>query len=179
MTKIIEALKEFPLIDKKIARNRRQLDGYSSIVLVGDDMKPFDLPFGDMAKQQLEVDALLQSTRDLTIRHGNLKRRLSLTNATVMVTISGETKSITEWIAFRQSGASYLLHAQQALTNSAAEAQVHSRQTDTSSGFKTHRFFSEKERNDEIERLTDLVGSVDSTLEIVNATTDLLETPKN
>lgn len=169
--KIIEALKELPLIDKKIQKNIAQIQQYSSEA----DNGHMDLPFGTADEQAKEVASLVQSTNDLADRSANIRRVLSLTNATVAVEISGVTRSITEWIAYRTNGFSHQIRALQAMNDSIAKANLNKVGFDEEKGVRIARFYNEKDRNEKTAALEALQGQLDARLEMVNATTDLVE----
>lgn len=170
--KIIEALKELPLIEKKIQKNLSQIQTYSSNLNKGDDT---DLPFKSEGEQQKVVDALLQSTRDLVKHKAQLRSQLAVTNAQVKVTIDTMTATIAEWIEYREGGLEKIIAAHNALNDNTAQNLLKTTPVDLQKGVRTLRFYDEAKRNEEIERLQDIKGKIDSSLEMVNATTDLVE----
>ena len=172
--KIIEVLKELPLLDKRIAKKTALIQQYSSDLKIGVET---DLPFKTKEDQQKEVNALIDSVRDLVARKGKLRRILSVTNAQTMVKIDFMELPITDWIEMRQGGISALVNAQKALNDATAQRKINelAGRVDLSQGVKTIRFFEEKQRNDTIEKLTNILESIDAHLEMVNATTDVVE----
>lgn len=172
--KIIEALKELPLIEKKIEKNNQLTKKYSSALVVGE-IGQFD--FETEEKQRVEVSALIQSTNDLLDRKAKIRRALAITNATVKVTINGVTRTITEWIEYRQKGIDAQIQAQMALDvfNGNQQLDLMQGRVDVGAGVKLVRFFDEKSKNDEVSKLQDLKAAIDPQLEMVNATTDLVE----
>ena len=169
--KIIEALKELPLIEKKINKNMGLIHEYCADV----DNGQMSLPFGTIQQQRKEVDALLQSTKDLVARDAVLRKNLALTNATVKVDIGSEWHSITEWIALRTRGIDNKIKMWGMLGDSVARTKLNSVPFDTEKGIKIVRFYDEKTKNEQLERLEEIKGQIDSKLEMVNATTDLIE----
>lgn len=170
--KIIEALKELPLIEKKIEKKISDIRKYSSGL---DRAEDTDLPFITVEKQRIEVDALKQSVKDLVNRKAKLRTNLSMTNAKTKVTIDGMTLTISEWIEYREKGLSNLIRAQEALGDFTAQDLLRSTHVDLQKGIKTIRFFDEKAKNEEVIRLTAIKDNIDGRLEVVNATTDLIE----
>lgn len=168
--KLIEALKELPLIEKKVARNVEKLREYASAV----DNGKVDLKFSTEALQRKEIESLLQSSNDLANRADKLRRAIALTNANTNVTIKGETRTILEWISFRRNTFQLRLSALQALSDTASTQQMRNTPVDPAVGIRVVRFYDEKNKNEKIEDLHNLYDAVDSTLEIVNATTDIV-----
>lgn len=168
--KIIEALKELPLIQKKVAKNIQQIQQYSSEA----DNGHMSLPFGDDAKQAAEVAALVQSTHDLVKRSATIRRALAMTNATVTVGIGSKVRTISEWIAYRDSGFANQLNALRALNDTVAKGNLNKVGFDEEKGLKIARFYDEKARNEAILAIEEIQGQLDARLEMVNATTDLV-----
>jgi hypothetical protein len=168
--KIIEALKELPLIEKKIRSNQSKIQQYASYAThVGPE-------FVDADQQKREVDSLVQSNKDLLSRWLNIRRVLNLTNATVQVTIEGKTLSITEWIAFRNTGGNLLISTYSSLNTSTSDNHFRIRQAEVKDGdVGIRRMYDEKKKNEAISEVEDILDKVDSSLEMVNATTDLVE----
>lgn len=169
--KIIEALKELPLLEKRIEKNIALIREYSSDLDRGDET---DLPFVSKEAQKKEVDSLIQSTEDLIKRKGSIRRALAITNSSIDVEINGMKLTITEWIEMREKGLSRLVHTQQALNDSNAQQKLQRTQVDLQKGVRTLRFYDEKERNDKISSLLEIQGMIDARLEMVNATTDMM-----
>lgn len=168
--KIIEALKELPLIDKKIESNVKQLREYSSDLQQGE-VESF--AFGDTKKQKAEVASIVQSTEDLVKRKQLISRALALTNAQTVVAIDGEQKTITEWISFRDSGIAALQKAYSALCDNNGGSKIQRTQVDPVAGVRVVRFYDEKSRNEKLVELENKRVKIDTTLETINATTDL------
>lgn len=170
--KIIEALKELPLIQKKIDKKISEIQQYAS---AGSDHEE-SLAFGSVKAQEKEVDSLLQSVNDLVNRQAEIRKNLAVTNASIRIEINGLTMSISEWIAYRETGIDNLLRANQALNTTAGQKQLQQgANNDIEKGVRLVRFYDEKEKNDAHEALVELRSKIDSTLEVVNATNDLVE----
>lgn len=169
--KIIEALKEMPLLEKRINSNVEQIAQYAA----GNDIGNGGFVFETAERQRQEVAGLLQSTQDLVDRRAALRRKLYITNTQVMVTIEGQTKTITEWIEYREKGAQLLINAYSALNDNRALAQIRTIQYNPEAGIKTVRFYNESDKNAKIQEITKIKDQIDAKLEIINATTDLVE----
>lgn len=169
--KIIEALKELPLLDKRIEKKISQIAEYAAFVDNGHE----ELPFKTEAAQKGEVDSLVQSCHDLVARSAQIRRQLAVTNTSVEVEIGGEKRTIAEWIYYREAGMGARSRAVQSLSDARAKNAIQRTQFDPEAGLKIVKFYDEKARNGEIERLTDIAGQIDARLEMINATTDLIE----
>ncbi len=165
--KIIEALKELPLIKKKINTNRQRIADYCCLYSFEDS------PFGDIGDHQKNFDSLLQSSEDLVKRYERIKLALSITNAGIKVTINNEEKTIAEWITYRTETGEIQKSIYKSLQVETAQARLRNTAVDLDKGLKRTSFYDEKKRNDNIDHVEDLLGSIDAKLEVVNATTDL------
>lgn len=171
--KIIEVLKELPLIDRKISKIVGHIHTYSSEVMEGQN---HEFTFGTAEEQRKHVDSLIQSGNDLVARRAKLRRALAITNAEVEVTIGGMTKSISEWIDYRERGMQDMLNVVSSLSVQNAQSVLRGtgNQTfDASEGIKIVRFYDEAQRNERYNELAEIQGKIDAQLEMVNATTDL------
>lgn len=173
--KIIEALKELPLLEKRIQKNNGMIAVYASDVDTGHGAERQSLAFSTVEEQRKEVQSLVQSTNDLVKRKAELRRKLAITNATVEVKIEGVTMTIAEWIEYRQHGVKNILNALSALNDNSGRQKMQSTQFDPEKGIKIIKFYDEKDRNEQAEKWSSIADKIDSSLEIVNATTDLIE----
>ena len=171
--KIIEALKEIPLLEKRIHSNIAKINEYAA----GNDTGAGGHVFDTADKQKAEVAALLQANEDLVKRRSELRRQLYLTNASVKVNIDGTEKTISEWIEYREKGFDLLQATYAALNDQVALNKVRSIQYNPETGIKTVRFYSEADKNDKINKTQALRDQLDARLEMVNATTDLVALP--
>lgn len=168
--KIIEALKELPLLEKRIEKNIELIQKYSSEVEGAGEFT-----FKTKEQQTAEVASLIQSVSDLAARRGKIRRALAMTNATVTVAIQGVTRTITEWIEYRERGYNFEARALQALNTNTAASIVRTTQVQVDIGIKPVRFYDEAEKNAKLAAITEIHGAIDATLEIINATTELTE----
>lgn len=171
--KIIEALKELPLIDKKLERNEALIREIAASVDAGTVANT--LKYATAELQTAEVAALVQSSRDLVSRKAKLRRVLSLTNATLTVTIDGETKTICEWIEYRQKGTDRLRGMYGSLNDREAFSKLSQTKIDGTQGVKVVRHYDESQKNAALAMLLELPTKIDTTLETFNATTDLVQ----
>lgn len=171
--KIIEALKELPLIDKKLQKNAQLIATYAASVDAGTVYN--SLKFPSVEAQTTEVNALLQSTESLVQRKARIRRALAITNAATSVTIGGHTRTITEWIEYRASGINFISDAYSKLQETNAANDVRNTKFDGTQGIKVVRHYDEKAKNEKLTQLMEIQSKIDTTLETINATTDLIE----
>lgn len=165
--KLIEAMKELKLIIKKMESNNEQVVKLSSIL---SNEKP--LVGSSIEDQKKEVNALIQSNEDLFDNYLKLKLAIEKTNTTTSVTINDKTLTITEWLTFRRNASEasriYLL-----VNTSAAQGRL-SRINNSDKTIEVLPCFDEKIINTKKMEMIDILGKIDWTLEVVNATTDLV-----
>lgn len=166
--KLIEAMKELKLIIKKMESNNEQVVKLSSLL---SNEKP--LVGSSIEDQKKEVNALIQSNEDLFDNYLKLKLLIEKTNTTTSVTINDKTLTITEWLTFRRNASDasriYLL-----VNTSAAQGRL-SRINNWDKTIEVLPCFDEKIINTKKMEMIDILGKIDWTLEVVNATTDLVE----
>ncbi len=168
--KIIEALKQVKDLDRKTKDILDKIQKYCA------DMD-YETPV--YQDQRAQVSQWLQSYRDLCREQGRLKYCLSRTNVNTKVTIIIEnnevTRSITEWIERRKTLCKTERQAYAALTNRGLKDM----RTQQSAGqiieCKVRYYYDPLLRD----HMMDILGAepalIDSKLEIINATTDLME----
>lgn len=171
--KIIEALKELPLIDKKLEKNNALIVSYAASVDAGTVHN--GLKFASVEEQTNQVAALIQSSEDLVARKAKIRKALAKTNATMVVAIGAKTKTITEWIEYRKGGLAALQSAYSRLKDDHVANEVRNVKFDGTQGIKIVRHYDEANRNAKLNEILELATKIDTTLETVNATTDLIE----
>ena len=169
--KIIDALKDLPLIEKKIIKNIELINKYASY---GSHV---GAAFEGESEQKKEVSSLVQANNDLVDNLLSLRKRLNITNATVEVTIEKLTYTVAEWIAFRQTGGRLLLDTYNNLNINKGSNDINTQKVNLSDGVPVAivRCFDEKSKNNNINEIQDVLDQIDATLEKVNATTDLVD----
>ena len=168
--KLIEAMKELKLIVAKISRNREETIKYSSGL-------SNEKPVFETEKAQSEyVARLIQSTEDLVKRYLDLKSAIEYTNLKTKVTIHGETRSISEWLVYKRNLAGIRHHAYQAANDSVALGRK-SKDAAALKDVQIVRYYDEAVMNAKLRNLIEILGSLDGTLEVINATTELMSVP--
>lgn len=169
--KIIEALKELPLIEKRIESNLEKINRYAAGVESGNSL---GIVFASASEQRKEVAALVQANEDLVKRRALLRRQLYITNCTVELEINGVKKTIAEWIEYREKGFNFVERTYNAMNAVLATRELQITKADPMVGAKVVFFFDEADKNKKIEANRDIRDQLDARLEILNATTDLV-----
>lgn len=167
--KLIEALKEVKLIDKKIGdlvEKIRQNSVRRSI-----ETSPYQDPVET-------IKSWTQSGVDLVHRRDKLLAAIFATNASTVVEIkiggSVLKKTITEWLLRRNNGVGLEERLFKSLTDRGLKEEV-LKQTDGSMmEIKILRHFNAEERDQRLAILMEEPSLIDSALEIVNATTEIV-----
>lgn len=170
--KIIEALKELPLIEKRIMSNVQKIATYAAGVETGNST---GAAFDSVATQRKELASLIQANEDLVKQRALLRRRLYITNTTVEVEINGVKKTITEWIEYREKGFDLIERTYNALNELNAMNELRNTKVDPTVGAKVVKFYDEAHKNKLIEDNRAIRDQLDAKLEIINATTDLVQ----
>lgn len=170
--KIIEALKELPLIEKRIMSNIQKIGMYAAAVETGSNTAT---AFDSVATQRKELASLIQANEDLVKQRALLRRRLYITNTTVEVEINGVKKTIAEWIEYREKGFDLIERTYNALNELNAMSELRNTKVDPTVGAKVVKFYDEAHKNKLIEDNRAIRDQLDAKLEIINATTDLVQ----
>ena len=171
--KLVEAMKRLKLLEKRMSGNWENITKYSS------QLSHEKLVFNTAEEQSREVDALVQSTNDLVWEYMNLKAKIDYTNLYTRVTIRGREYTLAQMLLMKRKLIAVLKSTCQALNSKAAESRLH-RAAGLSDGtpISVLTFFDEKKKNADLLYWMEVENEIDSKLEVVNATTDLLEIPE-
>jgi hypothetical protein len=168
--KIIEALKQLKDLQRKAQDLVDKIAKYSADMEIETAMYP---------DQKQKIAEWLQSHRDTVHQILTLRYRIQKTNIATKVTmIIGEnelTKSIAEWIHRRKDLAALEKKSWDALTDRNLRDQ---RIQQTAGGFqdiKVRRYYDPVTKDKWVSYLASEPSLIDGKLEIVNATTDLLD----
>lgn len=167
--KIIEALKQLKDLDVKAKELRTKIQEHSAYTSLETPRYP---------DQKAQVTSWLQAHRDVLFEIETLGYRLQKTNILTQVTIAvggkDVTKSILQWISRRTKLAELERQSWAILT----DRNIKEGNFESSAGtmeMKIIRAFDPKERDEKVEALRAEPALINAALEIVNATTDLLE----
>ena len=173
--KIIEAMKKLRVIEKRMMQNRDRISRYSSSV---STEKPLMVTEDE---QRAEIKALVQANHDLLHEYLNLKCLIERTNLETKVEVSGFNGSISELLVVRRKLAKLMAGTYEAMNDVEGSKRlntygIRSRGED---GIRPDlvRFYDEREKNDGLRKWQDIYESIDSRLEVINATTDLVDKP--
>ena len=166
--KIIEAMKELRLIEKKIATNCTRITQYASAVSTEK------LPFGSEEDQRSEVKSLVQANADLFARYLELKQRIEQTNLITRVKLAGKEWSISQLLVIRRKLGQPMLATYNSLNDREARSRMRSAVSGVEGkGVHVIQLYDEREKNERLNYWQDFLESIDARLEVVNATTEL------
>jgi len=167
--KLIEAMKELKLVEKRMEKNREQITQYSSGLSNEKEI------FGSEQKQIDEVKSLLQANVDLFNRYLYLKRSIERTNLETKVEFSVGTYSISELLAIKRRLQHGVINTFKALNTQSAEARMRTIKIPDNVEVKVVRYYREEEKNILLKSWMEFFENIDGRLEVVNATTDLID----
>jgi cysteinyl-tRNA synthetase len=166
--KIVEGIKELKHILKKMEKNSKQITEYAA----APDTER--LHFGTKDAQAKEIRGLIQSNLDLSQNYLKIKQMIEKTNLVTVVEINGKPYTISELLVLKRTLARVLGQTYKALNDSHARTRL----VATPRGEKQpiiEKFYDEREKNDGERYWDDLYHTIDSRLEVINATTELVE----
>lgn len=168
--KIVEAIKQVKYLTNKARDIEAKIGQYCA------DMD-FEAPFYENQAQQLKE--WQQSHKDIVREIGKLKYLLTKTNvmtkATVVIDGHEVNKSLSEWIERRRLLSELELRGWKAMTDKGLKAAKAQKSDGSTLDVRVRLYFDPKARDRAIEVLSSEPTLIDSKLEIVNATTDLLD----
>jgi uncharacterized protein YjaZ len=168
--KIIEALKELKLVEKKMAANIEDIQKYSSGINIEKSV------FGTETEHKREVAGLIQSNLDLAQRYADLKMHIENTNLVTYITIDGLAHSIAQWLIIKRKLGQYYVATYNALNDSVGRNKLKlASRSDDSERIEVVRYYEERDVNEQRRRWRDLIHNIEAQLEIVNATQDIVE----
>lgn len=172
--KLIEAMKTIKEQLKKADDLKAKIGRYCAAM-------DFETPtYGTQLEQQVQVSAWLQSHGDTIKEVERLRLCLARTNLATKVNIEVSPgvfveKCITAWVLRRKELAKLQATAWEALTDRNLKEGFTNNSTGDRVQVRIIRYFSQAERDKRLETLQAEPGVIDKRLEVVNATTDLLE----
>lgn len=172
--KLIEAMKRLKLLEKRMSGNVENITKYAS------QLSHEKLYFNTPDEQTKEVSGLIQSTHDLVWEYMRLKTNIDHTNLRTVVMIKGDQYTLAQLLLMKRKMVAVLRDSYQALNNRAAESRMH-RSTIVPEGVPVSiiTFFDERDKNVQLLHWMELESEIDARLEVINATTDLLELSEN
>lgn len=167
--KLIEAMKRLKVIEKRIADNNKQVSSYCTIL---STERP---AFETEEAQKKEVKSLLQSSEDLIKEYLTLKRKIEKTNLVTEVTMNGTVYTIADLLVIKRKLAAIGQSVYTSLSDSGANSRRGYAGGGATDKVQVVRLYDEKERNTKLLEWQNLYNEIDSRLEVINATTDVVE----
>ena len=167
--KIVEGLKRLKVLEKRIASNSVDITKYASIL---STEKP---AFETEDKQREEVKKIIQASEDLASEYLKLKCQIEKTNLNVTATIKNRTHTLSEFLIIKRKLAKMMQNVYQSLNLSAAEQRISSGRFGTDQKVNIVQLYDEDTRNTKLRGWQEMYEEVDSRLEVINATEDLVE----
>lgn len=171
--KLIEAMKKIKGLVEKAADLRKKIQQYAADL-------DFETPtYGTADDQKTTVQGWIQSHSDVLKEILHLRVSIQRTNLATQVTIQigdkSVSKSIAEWIHRRRDLAQLDMTAWAQLTDRGLKEGLAQTTSGGTKEVKIRRYYTPAERDAKIEVYRSEPGLIDATLEVVNATTDLIE----
>lgn len=169
--KIIEALKELRLLEKKIFRNQEYITRYSSMVST-------EIPtFNTVEEQREKVKSLLQENFDHAFRKVELKARISYTNHMTYVTIMGRTLTLHNLLDFQRGIVDSIRDNFLSLTDTTGQSRLRNAPVVEGRSPQVVRLYDENYKLTQIDYWDTFKEEINARLEVINAVTDLEELP--
>lgn len=170
--KIIEAMKRVKMNKEKVADLQAKIHGVAVYLSIETPV------YG--AETGAKISEWLQSCEDLSQENIRLLTAIQRTNLATSVTIEiggkNVTKNIAEWVWRRREYAALDLATWQKLTDKGLKEGVTQTATGGTIDIKIVRFYDPVRRDERVATYRSEPHLIDAALEIVNATTDLVET---
>ena len=167
--KIIEGMKRLRVIEKRMESQRNAITEYAS--KLSTEMPRFQTK-EDQAK---EVASLIQSNNDLCAEYLRIKRSIEYTNLKVSVELQGKAYSISDLLVVKRKLADRMVATYRALNDTVARDRLRNAPKFDGETPKVEILYDERTKLDNIRKWQDLADIIDSRLEVINATTDLIE----
>jgi len=172
---ITEGLKKLKLLDKRMTKNCKEIEKYSSLM---SNEKPI---FDTEAKQREEVQKLIQANTDLANEYCQIKAQVDYSNLMISVTIGDDTRTIHGWLTVLRKTAAIMTQTYKSLSTKAAtktRSSWGSSLSKEATAPTTIRLYDENEKRAGERKWDDLTdGIIEGRLEVINATTELLALP--
>jgi len=171
---IVEGMKTLGIIEKKMNNNTRDIQRYASQV---STERPL---FETEDKQKQAIRHLTQANVDLMKRYLHLKTRVEYSNLMTRVDMGGTNYSISELLVTQRKLAAMMLGTYNALNDTEGQSRLRMTSQPQVSGEKTAhvvRFYREEDKREQQRVWHDLIDNITVRLEVINATTKLLDLP--
>ena len=176
--KLIEAMKDQKSTLRKMEDLRKKISSYCADL---DVMQP---TYGTAVEQEKKILEWMQSHDDLALNLTDLKKKIQQTNlhtqVTIRVGVNDITHSIVEWIIRRREIIDLQLLAysslgDRGLSEKGLRAMGSPDEMKKLQNARVRFYFNASDRDAKIDILKNEKESIDKALEIINATTDVIE----
>lgn len=170
---VVEGMKTLRIIEKKMASNAADIQRYASQV---NTERPL---FETEDKQKQAIKELIQSNVDLMKRYLTLKTRIEYTNLMTVIDMDGDKYSISELLVIERKLAAMMFATYNSLNDKEGSSRLRSGYQPIQSGEQPHvvRFYKEEDKREQSRKWQDLMNNITVRLEVINATTPLLDLP--
>jgi len=168
--KLIEGMKHLKVLEKRIDRTAGNIQQYSSA------LSNEKLPFGSEDEQKAKIASLVQSGKDLATEWLTLKRDIEYTNTMIMVEITGREYAISQLLQIRRMMGGKVASLYKAMNDSDAENRF-GRRYAAGGDITIIKLYDEEEKMKDTESWLAFCDAIDSKLEVINATTDVIAAP--
>jgi hypothetical protein len=169
--KLIEAMKGLKLLLKRMKDNWEHIEKYASILSTEKAV------FESETAQRKEVASLVQANVDLEKEYRKNKKNIDYTNLTTTVELDGKPFTIADLLIIKRTTHVPLTQTFKALNPNSATSRYNRSHLVDGKAPQVIQLFDEKEKNERMREIQDLYNRIDSFLEVVNATTDVVECP--
>jgi len=170
--KIIEGLKRLRVLEKRCHDTATDIQEYASVVST-------EIPrFETKEKQTAKVASLVQSVESMEREMRGLKLQIDRTNMSVKVTIQGKEYSLADLLYIRRKTKNLVSLAYNALNLHEAESRMSRLSMRARENEKTPTamaMFNEDDKRKKQRAWQDLLDEIESRLEVINATTNMVD----
>jgi len=164
--KIIEAIHRLSTIERYMKENHEKIKKYSSNIT--SQTPQFETP----EKQKQMVSYYASLNEKLFEEYLQLKDDLNITNILTCITVDGETRSINQFLNMQRRIGKLLQQTYEKMNDDYAHEL---KKNSPSENVNIVRYFNEEDRNNRIHQLTSIFDKISSSLDIANATIDVIE----
>jgi len=167
--KVVEGMKTLKILEKRMKANCQNITRYASMVNTEKAL------FENEAKQEQEVRSLVQSNVDLMTEALKLKKQIELTNLRTTVQIGNEKFTISDLLFIKHKMGDAMLATFYAMNDTEGNKRLRNAPTLEGKTPQVRRFYKEETRIEGLKKWQELLDNINIRLEVINATTDLIE----
>lgn len=164
LLKLVEALKELKIIEKKIKKNNEYITEYCS------NPKNMVPALGTENAQREKVKSLIQANMDLTKRYLRLKANIDYTNLNVKI----GKYSLHELLDMKRKGTQFMITTYKSLNDSHARSLVPIHSMQDNKPTEIVHLYDKASRDEMLAKWLIFDEEMDGKIEVTNATTDLM-----